>query len=401
MEVSLFVDDKTGALVEISGSDPKFGDWRHVAFRPWPLSSESPQLSGSTYRAVADARAALAALDSTSRRLPNPTLLRMPTLRREAQATASLEGTYAPLADVYSADQDAQQSPEMREILNYVIMAGHAFDAFAEGRPLSVPLLEDLQRLLVAGTDLEGRSSGRVRDIQVVIGVRAGALRTEHAIHSARFIPPPPGDDLVADLRTLMSWMGADHRGRIDPVVVAAMSHYQFETLHPFHDGNGRIGRLLVILQLLATGVLREPTLTISPWFEARRGDYYDRLFDVSAAGDWDGWIGFFAEGLCASADSTLEQMLELVDVQGQLKDRIRASSLRAETALALVDVAVAYPVFSVRRAAAELGVSIGRANALVNQLVSLGVLELSGQDTYNRRFRAPDVLDVLLRRAN
>lgn len=399
MDVSLFVDDKTGDLVEISGSDTRRGGWRHVAFRPRPLPSESPQLSGSTYRAVADARAALAALDSTSRRLPNPTLLRMPTLRREAQATASLEGTFAPLADVYAADQDAQQSPEMREILNYLTMAAHAFDAVADGRPLSVPLLEDLQGLLVAGTELEGRSSGKVRDLQVVIGVRAGALPTEHAIHSARFIPPPPGDDLVADLRALVTWMAADHRGRIDPVVVAAMSHYQFETLHPFHDGNGRIGRLLVILQLLTTGVLREPTLTISPWFEARRDDYYDRLFDVSSAGDWDGWIGFFAEGLRASAESTLAQMLDLVEVQGRLKDLIRSSSLRAETALALVDISVAYPVFSVRRAATELGVSIGRANTLVNQLVELGVLEVEGQDTYNRRFRAPDVLDVLLRR--
>ena len=111
MDVSLFVDGKTGKLVEISGSHPRLGEWRHVAFRPWPLPSESPRLSGSTYRAVAEARAALAALDSTSRRLPNPTLLRLPTLRREAQATASLEGTHAPLADVYAADQDAQQSP--------------------------------------------------------------------------------------------------------------------------------------------------------------------------------------------------------------------------------------------------------------------------------------------------
>lgn len=395
----MFLDDKTGDLVEISGYEPRHGKWRHVAFRPWPLPSESPRLSGSTYRAVADARAALAALDSTSRRLPSPTLLRVPTMRREAQATASLEGTYAPLADVYAADQEAQQSPAMREILNYLTMANHAFDAAADGRPLTVSLLEDLQRLLVAGTDLEGRSSGMVRDIQVVVGVRAGASPDEHAIHSAWFIPPPPGEDLVADLRNLVTWMGSDHRGRIDPVVVAAMSHYQFESLHPFHDGNGRIGRLLVILQLLGTGVLLEPTLTISPWFEARRTHYYDRLFDVSTAGDWDGWIAFFADGLCASAESTLDQMLRLVEVQRQLKDVIRGSSLRAETALALVDVAVAFPLFSVRRAAAELGVSVGRANTLVSQLINLGVLELGGQDTYDRRFRAPAVLDVLLNR--
>lgn len=398
MDVSLFVDGKTGDLIEISGSDPRRGAWRHVAFRPWPLPSASPSLTGTAYRAVADARAALAALDSTSRRLPDPTLLRIPTLRREAQATASLEGTYAPLADVYAADPDAEQSPEMREILNYLTMADHAFRAVAGGRSLTVPLLEDLQHLLVAGTGLEGRSSGRVRDVQVVIGVRTDASPTDHAIHSARFVPPPPGGDLVADLRSLVAWMTTDHRGGIDPVVVAAMSHYQFETLHPFHDGNGRIGRLLVTLQLHISGVLREPTLTISPWFEARRAEYYERLLAVSAAGDWDGWVTFFAEGLRASADATLEQMLDLVEVQTRLKDVVRDSTLRAETALDLVDVAVAHPIFSVRRAAAEIGVSIGRANTLVNQLVELGVLARRGADTYDRRFCAPDVLEVLLR---
>lgn len=397
MDLTLFEEGKTGELVDITGSDPHRGDWRHQAFRPFPLLADAPSLGPATQLVVADARAALAALDNTALRLPNPRLFRMPALRREAQATSALEGTYAPLAEVYAAEDDAQQSPAMREILNYVTMATHAFASVAEGRPLSLSLLEDLQRLLVAGTPLESSSTGRVRDVQVVIGVRPDAVATQHPIHAARFVPPPPGDDLVADLRALVDWMTTDHRGHIDPVVVAAMGHHQFETLHPFHDGNGRIGRLLVILQLHALGVLREPTLTISPWFESRRGAYYDHLFAVSTRGDWDGYIGFFAEGLRASAEATHQQMIDLIEIQGALKDLIRSSGVRAETALAVVDVALAHPVFTVRRAATELGVSIGRANKLVNQLVDLGVLALHGPDTYNRHFNAPAVLDVLL----
>jgi Fic family protein len=144
-------------------------------------------------------------------------------------------------------------------------------------------------------------------------------------------------------------------------------------------------------------GVLQEPTLAISPWFEARRGEYYDRLLAVSTDGDWDGLVRFFARGLHASADSTHRQMLALVDVQRELKDIVRASSLRADTALLLVDFAVANPSFTVKRVAAGLSVSVGRAHALVNQLSELGIVQQFGVGSSGRRYAAPRVIDVLL----
>ncbi len=149
--------------------------------------------------------------------------------------------------------------------------------------------------------------------------------------------------------------MARDHTGTIDPVVASALSHYQFETLHPFHDGNGRIGRLLIVLQLYAHGTLSEPTLTVSPWFEARRLEYYDRLLAVSCVGEWDQWVSFFAQGLEESAQTTRGQMLQLVEVQSTLKELIRASSLRADSAHALVDYAVANPSFTVRQVERDL----------------------------------------------
>ncbi len=385
--------------VEISGHDPRKGPWTHRAFRPAPLPRQSPLLQGSTYLAIADSRAALAALDSTARRLPNPTLLRRPTLRREAQATSALEGTYAPLSDVLTADEERPGSADLREILNYVQMANHAFGWIGDGRPLSLGMLEDLQRLLVTGTSSDGPSSGQVRDIQVAIGRRADAALGELPIRAARFVPPPPGDDLVGDLRELLDWMRADHTGEFDPVVACAMAHYQFETLHPFNDGNGRIGRLLVILHLHAMGLLEEPTLTISPWFEARRTDYYERLLGVSVSGDWDSYVEYFATGLRESAELTHRQMLALVRVQADLKEVVRGSSLRADSALLLVDFSVANPSFSVKAAARGLGVSVGRANALVATFIELGLLEPWDAATYNRRFYAPRVMDVLLDR--
>lgn len=395
MDLTSFQNGAPGALVPIQGVDPALGRWSHQAFVPEPLGDESPALTPTTYRAVAEARAALAALDSTAMHLPNPTLLRTPTLRREAQSTSALEGTYAPLGDVLTADEDEPATAELVEILNYVRMANAGFEAIRSGHGLSVTMLSELQGTLMRGTPLHA-ASGRLRDGQVVVGLRQDGDRAGFPVHAARFVPAPAGFLLETGVRDLVDWMRADHGASIDPVVAAAMSHYQFETLHPFHDGNGRLGRFLIVVHLLGTGVLAEPTLTVSPWFEARRAAYYDHLLGVSTHGGWDPFVGFFAEGLRSAADRTRRQMLALVAVQGELHERVRASSLRADSAHALIDLAVANPSFTVRTVAARLEVSYPRANKLVAQLVDLGILAPLDPDAYRRRFVAPRVLAVL-----
>jgi Fic family protein len=185
----------------------------------------------------------------------------------------------------------------------------------------------------------------------------------------------------------------------IDPVVAAALAHYQFETLHPFNDGNGRIGRFLIVVHLVKQDVLLEPTLTVSPWFEARRAEYYDRLLAVSTDGDWDSYVKFFATGLESSAASTHVRMNALVNVQESLKERIRRSSLRADTAHALVDYAIAHTAFTVRAVEKHLDISYGRANSLVSQLVALDVLAPVASTTRgpSRRFYAPEAFAVLV----
>lgn len=400
MDPDAFTDHAPGSLVAIHGTDFRRGEWSHAAFVPNPLPSQSPELSGATYRAVANARAALAALDSTARRLPNPRLFRRPSLRAEAQSTSALEGTYAPLAEVLTADEERPQSPDMREVLNYVAMAESAFAWVEGGRPLTVNTLEDLQRMLVRETRSEGRSSGKVRDHQVVVGQRATAIPGDLPVHAARFVPPPPGPDLQANLRDLLDWIASKDVGRaIDPVVAAALAHYQFETLHPFHDGNGRIGRMLIVINLYEQGVLHEPTLTVSPWFEARRSEYYDYLFAVSTEAAWDPYVRFFAEGLEASAQRTHDRMITLVQIQKEMKERVRESKLRADTAHALVDFAVSNVSFTVRAVEKELKISYGRANSLVGQLVELGLIAPVPTATGGgaRRFYAPQVYNVLL----
>ena len=151
MKLELFANSPVGQLVPIVGVDPMRGEWTHAAFVPDPLPDRSPELSGATYRAVADARAALAALDSTARALPNPRLFRQATLRVEAQSTAALEGTYEPLARVLAAD-DEVKDPSLREVLNYLVVAEAAFAWSQERRPLTVSMLSQLQQRLMKGT---------------------------------------------------------------------------------------------------------------------------------------------------------------------------------------------------------------------------------------------------------
>jgi len=399
MDLAAFAEDKPGSLISISGTDSRHGEWKHFAFVPHPLPTESPDLTAATYRAVADARAALAALDSTARRLPNPRLFRRPSLQAEAQSTSALEGTYAPLAEVLKADKEKPPNLDIQEIVNYITMADYAFKAIESGRALTVGMLSELQRMLVWRTKSENASSGAVRDHMVVIGQREGVGPNDLPIHAARFVPPPPGDNLQASLRDLLDWMSDDKVGKaVDPVVAAALAHYQFETLHPYNDGNGRLGRMLIVIQLLQRGVIFEPTLTVSPWFEARRKDYYDRLLAVSTRGDWDSYVRFFSNGLEASAQATHDRMIAIVKVQASMKDRVRESKLRADTAHSLVDFAVANVSFTVRQVEQELHISYGRANGLVNQLVQLEILgNLTDAHSGSRRFYAPEVYQVLL----
>ena len=368
--------------MRVTGSDARGAAWEHQAFLPDPLGTESPDLTGAAYRSVGDARAALGSLDATAQRLPNPRLFRLSTLRLEAQSTAALEGTYEPLARVMAATEETPSDPSLREVLNYVDVAETAFAWVADGRPWTVGSLSSLQATLVAGTASEQPISGQLRPIQVVIGRRDDARPGDPPIKAARFVPPPPGADLESRVRDLLDWMQTDHHDAIDPVVAAAMAHYAFEALHPFHDGNGRLGRLLIVLHLHATG---------------RRSEYFDALLAVSTRGDWSGWVEFFARGLTESAQTTRTRMVHLADIQNALKDRVQQSKLRSASARLLIDFAVGNPAFTITQASHAIGLQYPGTKKLMDSLIDLGILAPLDDRTYGRRFYAPAVMEALL----
>ncbi len=304
-------------------------------------------------------------------------------------STSALEGTYAPFADVLAADRDDDEhlTPNLHEILNFETAAELAF-GWPEDRPLTIGLLGELQGALVTGTDGELGDVGGLRDRTVVIGAPGRRLE------DARFVPPPPGDQLRSGVEELLSW--ANDPPGFPTVVQAGMTHYQFECLHPFSDGNGRIGRLLVIVQLLRGAVIHEPLLVVSPWFEARREHYQDALLKLSCSGDWDGWIAFFAEGVAASAAESQATVERLMELQGELRRRVQAAGKRG-VAERLAGDLVGQPYVSRPDVARRYEVSGQGATNALRTLEALGILEGTTLRTSRgaQTYRAPLVLEA------
>ena len=390
MDLARLTASPVGAVIPITGPDPATHEIIAAhAFLPAPLPRVLT-LSTSTWTRVTAATAALARLDGAARLIPNPHVLRRPALRREAQSTSALEGTYAPFADVLAADRanDANLSAEMREVLNFEQMAELAF-SWPESRPLTLGMLGELQRTLVRGTRGQLSDAGGLRDRIVVIGARGRGF-TE-----ARFVPPPPGDQLRAGVEDLLSWI--EDPPELPAVVLAALAHYQFETLHPYSDGNGRLGRLLVIVQLLRGALIREPLLVVSPWFEQRRDQYQDALLDLSYAGNWDEWVGFFAEGVAASAAESQRKVEGLVEMQARLRATVQESGKRGVAERLAADL-VGIPYVSRADVRDRYSLSGQGAMNAINSLVDLGILQPSSRTTRGgRQYVAIEVVNMLL----
>jgi len=228
-----------------------------------------------------------------------------------------------------------------------------------------------------------------LRDQIVIIGASGRGFA------DVRFVPPPPGDQLRTGVEGLLEWI--ESPPELPTVVQAAMTHYQFESLHPYSDGNGRLGRLLVIVQLLRGALIREPLLVVSPWFEQRREQYQDALLELSYHGNWDDWIAFFAEGVAASAAESQRKVERLVEMQGELRSRVQEAGKRGVAERLAADL-IGRPY--VRRADVRERYSISGQGAFnaINTLVQLGILEPApaGYSRGGQLYVANDVVRTL-----
>jgi len=388
MELEALRHSRVGQLVPIDGTDEQLRSYSYYAYLPNPLPAE-PRLDGPTWATVSDASAALASLKQACVPLPNPKLLIAPALAREAVDTSALEGTYAALPDVLEArllPQTRPASPEVAEIRAYERMAHLAFD-WVRDRPISVSMLCDLQGVLAEDSRDIPRDPGRVREHQVLIGPKYCT------VYDARYIPPPPDDRLKLGLDAWQNWINAD--SYLPLPVRCALAHYQFESLHPFGDGNGRVGRLIILLQLLRAGVLPEPAITLSPWLLRRRTEYQDHLLRVSQTGDWNPWVRFFCHALSDQAHSAVAVVGELMAWLANARQILNEKHWSGVITRVVEDL-VNWPIITVPFVQSAYGVKGPTAKSVVDRLVAVDILkEMTGR-TYRRVFGAMHVIHTV-----
>jgi Fic family protein len=338
---------------------------------------------------VAKAARALGKLDQVCAQLPDPKLLIRPTLFKEALDTSALEGTIGMLKDLLEAQLPNAQflSPETKEINAYVRVAMGAFEMIRQ-RQLSIGLLCELQNELFKDVEDKPDDVGRLRQGLVWVGPR------HRPIQEARFVPPPADDRLRSGLDSWQEWVQSPPE--ILPVVVqAAMAHYQFEALHPFGDGNGRIGRLIVVLQLLSSETLKHPAISLSPWFLRHRTEYQEHLLAVSCSGDWNPWINFFCDAIadqCSSVIAGAERLLTWVHESRQVLDQRRWTGKIQEFLPQLIE----WPVTTIADTASRYGLTVMGATRMIQHLTDVGILhELTGKP-YGRVFGAVDVMNIV-----
>ncbi len=388
MELDKLRSSPIGQLVPISGYDSRFGEqYDYFAYVPAPLPAVI-DLEAATYAAVIDASAAMARADQAASLLPNPVLLARPATRREAVSTSALEGTYAALSDVFEADfLDADEiTSTVSEVRNYVTAAERAYELIEQGQPISIRMLEDLQRELLRGTASDGPHAGSVRTTQVFIGV--GNRRVD----SARFVPPPADHRLTDGLQSWQAWIRDSSRA-IPTIIRVAAAHYQFETLHPFHDGNGRLGRLVMALQLMSAGDLRYPVLNISPWLEQNRTDYQDGLLRVSQTGEWDPWVCFISAAVHAESLEVIARVDKLLALREGFQAMLKGAK---GVSLRIADDLIGYPMITASLTARLYGVSYQAANSAISKLVERGILRQRTTGRYDRIFQCDAVLTAL-----
>ena len=331
------------------------------------------------------AERALGEVNGLAQQLPNPYLLINPYIRREAVASSRIEGTRTDLSELMLFEADASTAESMddaREVENYVAALQHALAKPAD-RESSLSLLREIHQLLLKDVRGETKMSGSFRPAQVFIS--SGGIR------QVRFIPPPPDmvEPLTRDLeRFIMS------ESLIPQLIRIAMIHYQFEAIHPFLDGNGRLGRVLISMLLAEWNILRHPILYLSEFFERNRRDYVDALLWVSVRGDWDEWVGFFLDGVSVQAHDSANRGRSILELRERYRKHYQ--TMRSTRLLPLIDELFMRPVFTLAQISDSLEWQRYSIQRLIDPLMADGVLEETTGKRRNRIFLAPEIMRLL-----
>lgn len=377
-------ENRAGKFIET-----KIGDEVVRAFSPAPLPPDPGLRLDELYGLMEDANRALGRLDGIASVLPDTPLFLYMYVRKEALLSSQIEGTQSSLSDLLLFENDeAPGAPldDVQEVSNYVAAMAHGLERLRGGFPLSARLIREIHSILLSKGRGAAKQPGEFRKSQNWIGgSRPG---------NARFVPPP--HDLVPECITALEAFIHEKESKLPVLIKAGLIHAQFETIHPFLDGNGRLGRLLITFLLCAEGVLREPILYLSLYFKMHPQYYYDLLQKVREEGDWESWLEFFLTGVKETSDQAADTARRILAVFERDRQRIEALGRPASSALRVHQYLQSKPILSVPVAAAELGLTPPTVRKSIAHLVELGVAREATGKKRGKLFVYDDYLAIL-----
>lgn len=363
------------------------GEAAYQSFRPSPLPP-SPELNitSDIVKKLVEANGDLVRLDSAAKLIPNVELFISMYVRKEALISSQIEGTQCTLDDVLDPEVDYNTNLDVGDVINYVRACTYAIDRL-DKLPLCNRLIKEIHRELLAGVRGQEKNPGEFRKSQNWIGAANCTL------NEARYIPPNVEDMNVAlnDLERYMN-EGDDY----DPLIRIALIHYQFETIHPFLDGNGRIGRLMILLYLMEQGYLSKPIIYISYFLKKNQIEYYDRISEVRRNGNYEQWVGFFLEAVSAAAKDSLYTIEKLSALHEENIEKLPVTARKNDNVRRVFDYIEKYPIIDIKRTAADLGVSYNTVSSVVRKLVQQGILKETTNASRNRVFSYEEYLNIL-----
>jgi Fic family protein len=363
------------------------GESAYKSFVPTPLPP-NPQieLDHDTVTLLVAANKQLALLDGHSSHIPNVNLFISMYVRKEALMSSQIEGTQATLEDVLDPQIDENANRNVADVVNYIKATEFAIARQSE-LPLCNRLIKETHAILMEGVRGQEKRPGEFRRSQNWIGGQGSTLQ------DARYIPPNVGD-MTEAMSDLEKYMNAEDE--LDVLIRAALIHYQFETIHPFLDGNGRVGRLLITLFLIEQKALSAPALYISYFLKKNRIEYYDRMTEVRNKGNYEQWVSFFLEAILESARDATDKIRKLSDLHTKNSEVIDRMGRASKTARQLLEYIEQNPIIEIRKTAAALGMAFSTVSAAINRLCEAGILVQSAGEQRNRRFSYEAYLELL-----
>lgn len=361
----------------------------YKAFIPKPLPPDPPvQFSGNLPKLLSQADRAIARLDSLGDILPNVDLFITMFVRKEAVLSSQIEGTQASLEDLfqYESGQKPEKVNDVDEVVNYIKALNYGMERL-DSLPMSNRLIREIHEVLLKGVRGSTKNPGQFRRTQNWIGPPGSTLA------DASFVPPPP-DELSNAMGSLEKYLHHDNEFPI--LINCALIHYQFETIHPFLDGNGRLGRLLITFYLYWKDILHKPLLYLSYFFKKNRQEYYDRLTMVRESGNYEQWVEFFFRGVTEVSDLAIETSKKILDLQTNHRNLLWQKKISSPLAVGLLEKLFYTPYMSVKNVAEAFSISYQAASLLVNQFEKHGLLkEITGKKR-DKRYVYGQYIDIL-----